>query len=151
MNTLSGYSKSTLSDLYALTASGGHFPIHSGRNNEANKVVRTDGSGYTNFGWINTTSGNFNGTPDRIYASYDGYIRYMTPANFFPTLANDNNQLSITVGGQNRKLTVAYATTAGSAGSVAWANVSGRPTSLPANGGNADTVDGYHIWVGTSG
>lgn len=41
-----------------------------------------------------------------------------------------------------------YATTAGSAGtanSVAWDNVSGRPSSLPANGGNADTVDGQHF------
>ena len=25
------------------------------------------------------------------------------------------------------------------------------PTTLPANGGNADTVDGYHIRIGTSG
>lgn len=25
------------------------------------------------------------------------------------------------------------------------------PSSLPANGGNADTVDGYHIRTGTSG
>ena len=23
------------------------------------------------------------------------------------------------------------------------------PTSLPANGGNADTIDNYHIWTGT--
>lgn len=110
MNTLSGYSKNTLSDLYALTASGGHFPIHNGRNNEADKLVRTDSNGYLNTGWINTTSGNFSGTPSRIYASNDAYIRYMTPANFFPTLANSDKQLSITVGGQNRKLTIDYAT-----------------------------------------
>ena len=91
MNTLNGYSKSTLSDLYSLTAAGGHFPIHSGRNNEANKLVRTDASGYLNAGWINTTSGAFTGTPSRIYASNDAYIRYMTPANFFPTLTNTSN------------------------------------------------------------
>jgi hypothetical protein len=56
---------------------------HTGRNNEANKVVRTDGNGYIQAGWINTTSGN-NGTTaiSRIYASQDGYIRYYTPANF---------------------------------------------------------------------
>lgn len=101
--------------------------VHSGRNNEANKIVRTDGSGYIQCGWINTTSGNFTGTPDRIWASNDAYMRYMTPANFFPTLANDSNQLSVTVGGQNRKLTIAYAS---SAGSVAWGNVSGRPTNV---------------------
>lgn len=34
---------------------------------------------------------------------------------------------------------------ANSAGSVAWSNVSGRPTSLPANGGNAATVNGHSV------
>jgi hypothetical protein len=57
--------------------------VHAGRNNEANKVVRTDGSGYIQAGWINTDSGD-NGTTaiSRVYASQDGYIRYYTPANF---------------------------------------------------------------------
>ncbi|MDP6583626.1 MAG: hypothetical protein QF535_03140, partial [Anaerolineales bacterium] len=51
--------------------------LHSGRNDNANKVVRTDGSGYIQAGWINTTSGNNDGTaPSRFYASQDGYIRY---------------------------------------------------------------------------
>lgn len=65
----------------AATAYG--LAVHTGRNNEANKVVRTDGSGYIQAGWINTTSGD-NGTTaiDRVYASSDGYIRYYTPANF---------------------------------------------------------------------
>jgi hypothetical protein len=61
--------------------------VHTGRNNEANKVVRTDGSGYAQFGWINTDSGNHGTTtPDRIYASNDGYIRYYTPANFLTVM-----------------------------------------------------------------
>jgi hypothetical protein len=55
--------------------------IHTGRNNEANKVVRTDGNGYIQAGWINTTSGTA-GTIDRIYCSQDAYVRYLTPANF---------------------------------------------------------------------
>ena len=61
----------------------GGLSVHSARNNEANKVVRTDGSGYIQAGWINTLSGD-NGTTaiDRIYASSDAYIRYYTPANF---------------------------------------------------------------------
>lgn len=33
----------------------------------------------------------------------------------------------------------------GSAGSVAWGNVSGRPSSLPANGGNSSTVNGHTV------
>lgn len=103
-----------------LLSNGGDFGLHTGRNNEADKIVRTDTSGYIQAGLINTTSSNMETTAiNRIYCSNDGYIRYKTPANFFSTLANDSNQLSITVGSQNRKLTVAYAT-------------------------NSDTVDGYH-------
>lgn len=103
-----------------LLSNGGDFGLHTGRNNEANKIVRTDASGYIQAGWINTTSGDM-GTTDvnRIYCSNDGYIRYKTPANFFSTLANDSNQLSITIGDQNRKVTVAYATTATSLGPAA--------------------------------
>lgn len=55
--------------------------LHTGRNSEANKVVRTDSNGYAQFGWINTTSGVTTGT-NRIYASNDGYIRYVTNDTF---------------------------------------------------------------------
>lgn len=58
--------------------------LHTGRNNEANKVVRTDGSGYIQAGWINSTSG---ASPTatrltRITSSHDAYLRYMDPASF---------------------------------------------------------------------
>jgi hypothetical protein len=61
--------------------------VHTGTNNEANKIVRTDGNGYIQAGWINTASGD-NGTTaiSRIYASQDGYIRYYSPANFISVL-----------------------------------------------------------------
>lgn len=61
----------------------GGLSVHAGVNNEANKIVRTDGSGYIYTGWISTTSGD-NGTTaiDRIYASHDTWLRYYTPANF---------------------------------------------------------------------
>ena len=61
---------------------GGYSPITTGRNNTASGLMLTDGSGYANFGWINTTSGEFTGTPNRIYASSDQYMRYMTLENF---------------------------------------------------------------------
>ncbi len=50
--------------------------------NSANTVPVRDSSGYLNLGWINTTSGSA-GTraPDRIYGSYDSFLRYYTPAN----------------------------------------------------------------------
>jgi hypothetical protein len=54
--------------------------LHTDRNNEANKVVRTDVNGYIQAGWINTTSGGVGNWGDgvtRYYASGDGYIRYL--------------------------------------------------------------------------
>ncbi|SHL94748.1 tail fiber domain-containing protein [Flavobacterium chilense] len=65
----------------------GGLPVHPDRNNEPNKIVRTDNLGYIQAGWINTISGN-NGTNsiNRIYASDDQYLRYYTPANFISTL-----------------------------------------------------------------
>tara|TARA_R100000951_G_scaffold33895_1_gene28946 strand:+ start:7336 stop:10401 length:3066 start_codon:yes stop_codon:yes gene_type:complete len=63
--------------------------VHAGRNNEANKIVRSQGNGYVNFGWINTTSGTA-GTIDRVYCSQDGYIRYLSPANFKSQLGLNN-------------------------------------------------------------
>jgi len=57
--------------------------LHTGRNNEANKVVRTDANGYIQAGWINTTSGDRGSTLlDRVYASNDGYLRYYDLASF---------------------------------------------------------------------
>ena len=57
--------------------------LHTGRNNEANKVVRSNSSGYVDFGWINTTSGsNGSNSIDRVYSSNDGYIRYSSATNF---------------------------------------------------------------------
>ena len=57
--------------------------LHTGRNNVANRVVRTDGSGYLNTGWINTTSGNTTSTITDVYVNTnDGYIRKATKAEF---------------------------------------------------------------------
>jgi len=51
--------------------------VHTGTNNVANQIVRTNASGYIDAGWINTTSGN-NTTQirTRFYGSDDAYLRY---------------------------------------------------------------------------
>ena len=74
---------------YITSADGGNanlldgLDLHTGRNNQANKVVRSNGSGYVDFGWINTTSGNTTSTLTDIYVNTnDGYIRKATPAHF---------------------------------------------------------------------
>jgi hypothetical protein len=58
--------------------------VHTGRNNEVNKVVRTDANGYIQAGWINTLSGDsgFESRLTRIYASNDGYLRYLPLTDF---------------------------------------------------------------------
>ena len=60
-----------------------NFAINStGTYNVANPIVRTEGNGYANFGWINSISGNHTGSITRITASNDAYLRYVTPAQF---------------------------------------------------------------------
>ena len=62
--------------------------VHGGRNNEANKIVRTDGNGYAQFGWINTVSGVTNSGIARVYASQDDYIRYCSPDHLANSMTN---------------------------------------------------------------
>jgi hypothetical protein len=63
--------------------------LATGRNNVANQVVRTNSSGYADFGWINTTSGNTTSTLTDIYVNTnDGYIRKATPAHFRSQITN---------------------------------------------------------------
>ena len=99
---------------HLLRSNGDTWAVHTGRNNEANKIVRTDSNGQLQVGWINTTSGNL-GTANitRIYCSNDDYIRYKTPENFFSTLSNNGDNISITIASQNRTLVVGYSKVAG--------------------------------------
>lgn len=59
--------------------------VHTGRNNEANKIVRTDGWGYIQCGYINSSSGDEgnNSSPARVWGTNgsDSYMRtYLTSA-----------------------------------------------------------------------
>jgi len=65
--------------------------LGTGVNSSANQVVRTNGSGYIDAGWINTVSGVTSSTPTRIYCSQDAYIRYMTPASLAPHILNQGS------------------------------------------------------------
>ena len=88
--------------------------VHSGRNNEANKIVRTDGNGYLQVGYINSSSGHEKNASNPTYVwgsnSSDSYLRSY----------------------QTSSLSVNYATLSGScSGNAATAT-------------NADLLDGYH-------
>ena len=65
--------------------------------NAANTIPVRDASGYLYLGWINTTSGSAGTTaPDRIYASYDSFLRYYTPDNFKTVMGIYNSSTSAT-------------------------------------------------------
>ena len=66
----------------ATTVAG--LSVHTGRNNVANQIVRTDANGYIQAGWINSDSGNmgFATRIARIQCSDDNYIRYQTLTEF---------------------------------------------------------------------
>lgn len=62
--------------------------------NAANTIVTRDANGYTQLGWINTSSGSTTSTINKIYASYDDYIRYVTPATLISQLGLHVNSYS---------------------------------------------------------
>ena len=74
-------SKTVNTNLNADMVDGLH--IHTGTNNEANKLVRTNANGYILAGWVSTTSGDMGDTDfTKVYVSNDNYIRYVTRAKF---------------------------------------------------------------------
>jgi phage protein U len=88
------------------TLAGG-LAIGTGRNNTGNQIVRTNSSGYAEFGWINTTSGNTTGTITDIYVNTnDGYIRKATKSHLL-------SQLGIASGANNYSLPTASSSTLG--------------------------------------
>ena len=97
--------------------------VHSGRNNEANKIVRTDQNGYLQVGYINSSSGHEKNASNPTYVwgsnSSDSYLRSY----------------------QTSSLSVNYATSSGScSGNAATATKAGcldtGTMTLYANGGN---------------
>lgn len=109
---LAGNANTATSATNAGTVAG--LSVHSGRNNEANKIVRTDGNGYLQVGYINSSSGHEKNASSPTYVwgsnSSDSYLRSY----------------------QTSRLSVNYATSSGScSGNAATAT-------------NADQVDGMH-------
>ena len=95
--------------------------VHSGRNNEANKIVRTDGNGYLQVGYINSSSGHEKNASNPTYVwgsnSSDSYLRSY----------------------QTSSLSVKYATLSGScSGNAATATNASSAR-------DADKLDGYHL------
>ena len=129
-----------------------------------NGILSTPGIG---FHIANTCWGNLRMESDTSLTWFnpknDGYLPIKASGFVIGGVASDNYVL-LAGGGHKTisSLSVNYANSAGSANSVAWTNVSGRPTkvsqftndsgyitssgscSYASSAGNADTVDGYH-------
>ena len=129
-----------------------------------NGILSTPGIG---FHIANTCWGNLRMESDTSLTwfnpSNDGYLPIKASGFVIGGVSSDNYVL-LAGGGHKTisSLSVNYANNAGSANSVAWSNVSGRPTkvsqftndsgyitssgscSYASSAGNADTVDGYH-------
>ena len=94
-------------------------PASGGTADNSNHVYSIDGLGTKRAMTMNWVGEG--GQPSWLWGGADGENMYVyNPSNFSVNYAN-------------------------SAGSVAWTNVSGRPSSMPANGGNSSTVNGHTV------
>jgi hypothetical protein len=151
---------------------GGGLTIIGGGESASEALKRHTSGGDENMIVANDAAIDFfsnvqNGWNSRKVGSFDT-SGYWNGVGFKKDNSNDSYVL---LGGGGHKaissLSVNYASSAGSASSVAWSNVSGRPTKLSqftndsgyitssgscayaTSAGNADTVDGVHVtWAG---
>jgi hypothetical protein len=111
------------------TTAGG-LAVHAGRNNEANKIVRTQENGYVFFGYINSTSGNENNNSnaDRVWGTNgsDDYLRtYRTSA-----------------------LSVGYAASAGNSSTTSQIVFSDLKINFPSGAGGGHSFGANHYSMG---
>lgn len=132
--TASGFIKNGSSSSYVLLGDGGHKTISSLSVNYASSAGNADTATK-----LTSSAGN---AALPIYFS-DGKPVACTASSVFSNLSNSGNNLSITVAGQNRTLTVGYATSAGSATKVIVNQNTTNDTNYPlvwSNQNNTNTI-----------
>ena len=133
----------------AATAYG--LNVHTGRNNEANKVVRTDGNGYIQCGYINSSNGDEanNSSPTRVWGTNgsDSYLRsYLTSALSVGAAVNLST---------NRTNWSSNGTISAVVGQLAWKNYSNNHTIFDASastspaGGAVNNTNSQVAWSST--
>jgi len=147
------YNPSNFSVSYATSAGNSDttdgLHVHSGRNNEANKIVRTDASGYIQAGYINSSSGDEanNSSPARVWGTNgtDSYLRTYNTGALSVNYANSAGSAT----------TAGYATNANYAtysGNANYATSAGTLNGIQLNGPYTGWVSAgyYHLgsWSG---
>lgn len=116
----------------------------------ASTVVVRDGSGYAYFNYINSNTGNAeNPAVSQVIVTNgtDGFYRKASISHFTAYVqSNASGSWGINITGN--AATATSATTAASASSVAWTNVSGRPTALSSF---SNDLGNYGGWITSSG
>ena len=129
----------------------GGLSVHTGTNNESNKVVRTDGSGYIQAGYIHSSSGNEgnNSSPARVWGTNgsDSYLRtYLTSALSVASATN----LSTTAANWGTNGTIAAVV-----GQLAWKHYGNSHTIFDASnstspaGGAVNNTNAANAWSAT--
>jgi hypothetical protein len=117
-------------------ATVGTLAVETGRNNNANKIVRTDANGYIQCGYINSSNGNENNNsnPDRVWGTNgsDNYLRTYRTSALNVAYASSAGSVS---GNVSNASTIAMATS----GAITWPN--------DQYGGSGDTfkIDTYSV------
>jgi hypothetical protein len=133
----------------AATAYG--LNVHTGRNNESNKVVRTDVNGYIQCGYINSSNGDEanNSNPTRVWGTNgsDSYLRsYLTSALSVGAAVNLST---------NRTNWSSNGTISAVVGQLAWKNYSNNHTIFDASastspaGGAVNNTNSQVAWTST--
>jgi hypothetical protein len=119
------------------TQAGG-LNVHADRNNEANKIVRTDVNGYIQAGYINSTNGDENNasSPARVWGTNggDSYLRSYQTGSLSVGYAGSagsatNAGYAGYAGSAGSATNAGYATSAGSATNAGYATSAGYASS----------------------
>jgi hypothetical protein len=118
---------STMNTHATISRTGSSVSWYQGR---LHPIIKTTSyTGYNAILSMKTTNGSWD---LGVYSSDTAYLTYISDTNYNSSTNTTTYQLTFP------KKTGTLAVT------------SDIPTSLPANGGNAETVDNYHIWAGRS-
>lgn len=159
-NSFNGIHEKLLeNDMYLQNAKADKTTIPTQLKNPYALTVQTNGT--TQAAYDGSAAKTVNITPSNIGAAASSHNHTKAQITDFPTTLKNPAALTIQLNGSSqgaydgsgaKTININYSNVGAAASSHTHSasQVSGLPTKLPANGGNADTTDGYHFMVATS-